>query len=218
MSELNSQITRLKITYLAKLPLFISLKSLCRYSSKAVSLLMPRTQEMGNRRTTHNVVRIKASDLLSRVPRFPLHSFSQGWCVGEKGGLASPLPVQNMWWSFLVSWRFLEESGGQPMLYLPLPFVPFIIVQHDLALSSDATIVYPCSCLRFTLGGYFKPPVVYLQFVLQLLSFLPVIRSGASLKFPSARCQMNASDRSVCWINWEGSICWLQTNSKTHLL
>lgn len=78
MSELNSQITRLKITYLAKLPLFISLKSLCRYSSKAVSLLMRRTQEMGNRRTTHNVVHIKASDLLSRVPRFPLHSFSQG--------------------------------------------------------------------------------------------------------------------------------------------
>lgn len=45
MSELNSQITRLKITYLDKLPLFISLKSLCRYSSKAVSLLMRRTQE-----------------------------------------------------------------------------------------------------------------------------------------------------------------------------
>lgn len=37
-----------------------------------------------------------------------------------------------------------------------------------------------------------------------------------SLKFPSARCQMNASDSNVCWINWEGSICWLRTNSKTH--
>lgn len=78
MNELDSQITRLKITYLAKLPLFIILKSLCRYSSKAVSLLMRRTQEMGNSRTTHNVVHIKVSDLLSRVPHFLLHSFGQG--------------------------------------------------------------------------------------------------------------------------------------------
>lgn len=95
MNDPNSQITRLKITYLAKLLFFIILKSLCRYSSKAVSLLMRRTQEMGNRRTTHNVVHIKASDLLS----FPLHSFSQGWCVGEEEGeLTSSVLLLNMWW------------------------------------------------------------------------------------------------------------------------
>lgn len=221
MSELNSQITRLKITYLAKLPLFISLKSLCRYSSKAVSLLMRRTQEMGNRRTTHNVVRIKASDLLSRVPRFPLHSFSQGWCVGEEGGLASSLPAQNMCWSFLVSRRFLQESGGRLMLYLPLLLLPFItsrtwssfawaptqqlyILVAFSALLQEVTshlLLYTCSssysffshsCLTSTLEQ--------------------------SLKFPSAQCQMNASDSGVCWINWEGSICWRQTNSKTHPL
>lgn len=40
---------------------------------------------MGNSRTTHNVVHVKVSDLLSRVPHFLLHSFSQGWCVGDGG-------------------------------------------------------------------------------------------------------------------------------------
>lgn len=51
----------------------------------------------------------------------------------KKGGLASSLPAQNMWRSFLVSWRFLEESGGQLMLYLPLPLQPFITASHDLS-------------------------------------------------------------------------------------
>lgn len=217
MSELNSQITRLKITYLAKLPFFISLQSLCRYSSKAVSLLMRRTQEMGNRRTTHNVVRIKASDLLSRVPRFPLHSFSQGWCVGEGGRLASSLPAQNMWWSLLVSWSFLEESGGQLMLYLPPLLQPFITA--NITWSSFVWAPMQQLCI---LVAYFRrllqTSCCILAVHLTASSLIPAWHrlwsKVWSFHLPSAKWMPVIV--VVCWINWEGSICWRQTHSKTH--
>lgn len=60
-----------------------------------------------------------------------------------------------------------------------------------LHLSSDATSVCPCSFLSITLGGYFKTPAVYLQFILHLR--LTSTR-GQSSMFPSALWQMKASD------------------------
>lgn len=228
MSELNSQITRLKITYLAKLPLFISLKSLCRYSSKAVSLLMRRTQEMGKQENNaHNVVRIKASDLLSRVPRFPLHSFSQGWCVGEEVGGWHPRcqRKKNIYMggeaSSLAGDFLRKEEGNFYLAPLLLPF--FITAEHDRAFFAWAPMqqfYIPFSFCRITLEGYFKPPVVRQQLVLRASSLSPAwhtLRSRVwSFHLPAAKWMPVIV--TVCWINWEGSICWLRTNSKTHPL
>ena len=114
MSELNSVITRLKITYLAKLLHFINLKSLCRYSSKAVSLLMRKAQEMGNRRTTHNVVHIKSSDLLSLVIRF-LH-------ITSGGSFKSPVAYFNISLQLLLSFLADIKSGAKSEVSIcPVP-------------------------------------------------------------------------------------------------
>lgn len=188
MSELNSQITRLKITYLAKLPLFISLKSLCRYSSKAVSLLMRRTQEMGKQENNaHNVVRIKASDLLSRVPRFPLHSFSQGWCVGEEVGGWHPRcqRKKNIYMggeaSSLAGDFLRKEEGNFYLAPLLLPF--FITAEHDRAFLLELRCNSFISLLAFAalLRKVTSNLLLYARSSCygRLLSILPDIHSGA---------------------------------------
>lgn len=137
---------------------------------------------------------------------------------GGGGGLASSLPLQNIlniWRSFLVSWSFPEERGGQQMLYLRVSASQQNMIQ--LGRSCDETTAYHFSALHLKVISNHPPSL----FNTCSSSYRLFPHSCLTSRHFGAKFDIfhpSSAKRTLVMVvgrTGDGSSCWLHTSTLT---